>query len=499
MAIGEPSLGVAGSAVDQLPRIADLRVVGTSDSDWTSSQVGFGLVQQPAPIAELLRREQTYRWLLASADAIAALVAVLSAAWLLGLSIRWPIIGLPFFAILVAKVQGLYDRDEMVIRKSTIEEWRALLQAITIASICVYLSWRVLTSATQGAGMRIFLLLVASTTLLALIGRTLARNLARRLMTAERCLIVGDMDRCTHLAQTISAIDGVELVGGTAIEQLGRSTPNDLWRLVTDLDLHRLIIAPDAGTSDAVTLELVRAAKLLGVRVSILPSVLAAVGGCAAFDELDGHTLLGVPRFGLTKSSAAIKRALDLIGSVLALVLLSPVMLGIALAIRLDSRGPVLFRQTRVGRNGKPFQMLKFRSMVDGAETIKRDLLDLNEARSGLFKIANDPRTTRTGRVLRVMHLDELPQLFHVVRGEMSLVGPRPLVAEEDGQIAGADRIRLSLTPGITGPWQICGPMTTPLSEMVKLDYLYISGWSLWRDVDILLKTAVRVLDRGGH
>ncbi|MGO9902915.1 MAG: exopolysaccharide biosynthesis polyprenyl glycosylphosphotransferase [Solirubrobacteraceae bacterium] len=445
-----------------------------------------------------MRREQVYRRLLANADAIAALAAVILATRLLGQTIRWPILALPPFVILVAKIQGLYDRDEMVIRKSTIAEWRALLEATTIVSICIYLSWRVLTTATRGPGMRLFLLLVVSMTPTAIIARTLGRLLARRVTPDERCLIVGDVDRCAHLAETIASVDGVELIGEIASDQLDGSLA-DLRKIVTDLDLHRLVIAPHTHSSDTATLNLVRSAKLLGVRVSILPSVLAAVGGCAAFDELDGHTLLGVPRFGLTRSSCALKRSFDLIGSAASIAVLSPLLLAIGILIRLDSPGPIVFRQSRIGREGWPFPMLKFRSMVDGADAMKDNLLSQNEACDGLFKIADDPRVTRVGRLLRTAHLDEMPQLFNVLRGEMSLVGPRPLVPAEDHQIAGTDRIRLSLTPGITGPWQICGPMTTPLSEMVKLDYLYISNWSLWRDVDILLKTAIRIVDRGGH
>ncbi len=491
-------LNANGKSVADQSEVVQLRLVDASDGALRSAESVALDAARLTPIAELMRREQAYRHLLAGADGVASIAAVLCAVWVLGLTIKWPIVAVAPFLILVSKVQGLYDRDELVIRKSTLAEWRELVEATAIFSICVYLSWRVLTSAAQGPGMRLFLFLVVSTTLLAIIGRTFARRLARQLTVTERCLIVGDLHSCRHLGETISSVKGVELIGAVAIDELSDSL-EDVKRIVVDLNLHRLIVAPHARSSDAATLELVRNAKLLGVRVSILPSVLAAVGSCAAFDELDGHTLLGVPRFGLTKSSSSIKRTFDIAGSVWSILLLAPLMLGIAILIRLDSPGPIVFRQSRIGRGARPFFMLKFRSMVDGADAMKNDLLLLNEAHDGLFKIAKDPRITRVGRWLRASHLDELPQLFNVLRGEMSLVGPRPLVAEEDIQIAGGDRIRLSLTPGITGPWQVCGPMTTPLSEMVKLDYLYISNWSLWRDVDILLKTTARVLTRGGH
>jgi lipopolysaccharide/colanic/teichoic acid biosynthesis glycosyltransferase len=141
--------------------------------------------------------------------------------------------------------------------------------------------------------------------------------------------------------------------------------------------------------------------------------------------------------------------------------------------------------------------MWKFRTMVDGADAMKAPLRGRNEA-EGLFKIAEDPRITRVGRILRRYSLDELPQLINVVLGEMSLVGPRPLVPDEDDLIKGLDRRRLQLTPGMTGRWQILGSARVPLAEMVKLDYLYVTGWSLWSDVKILLRTVPYMLARRG-
>ena len=173
-----------------------------------------------------------------------------------------------------------------------------------------------------------------------------------------------------------------------------------------------------------------------------------------------------------------------------------PVMLVIAVAIRLDSKGPVFFRQIRVGRDGKRFCMLKFRTMVDGADELKPQLLDA-APRGRLFKLSDDPRITRVGRWLRRTSLDELPQLINVLRGDMSLVGPRPLILDEDRLVLGWHRRRLHLTPGMTGHWQILGSARIPLAEMVKIDYLYAANWSLWTDVKILLRTIPYVL-RGG-
>jgi lipopolysaccharide/colanic/teichoic acid biosynthesis glycosyltransferase len=161
--------------------------------------------------------------------------------------------------------------------------------------------------------------------------------------------------------------------------------------------------------------------------------------------------------------------------------------------IRLEGPGPVLFRQTRVGRDGVRFSMLKFRSMVVEAEAMKPELAAETGPHTGeLFKIAEDPRITRVGAWLRRSAVDELPQLFNVLRGNMSLVGPRPLVVDEDALVQGWHRRRLHLTPGMTGPWQVLGS-SAPLAEMVNMDYLYIANWSLFADVKIMLRTALHV------
>ncbi|HSZ70340.1 MAG TPA: sugar transferase [Solirubrobacteraceae bacterium] len=194
----------------------------------------------------------------------------------------------------------------------------------------------------------------------------------------------------------------------------------------------------------------------------------------------------------------ALKRSFDLLAVLVGLFAVAPLVLVIALAIKLDSRGPVFFRQSRVGRHGRRFQMLKFRTMVPQADALKDALRHRNEAQGGLFKIADDPRVTRVGRFLRRSALDELPQLLNILKGEMSLVGPRPLVIDEDERIAGRHRRRLELLPGMTGPWQILGPARVPLGEMVAIDYLYVANWSLWKDIEILMRTVPHVLGRRG-
>jgi lipopolysaccharide/colanic/teichoic acid biosynthesis glycosyltransferase len=189
---------------------------------------------------------------------------------------------------------------------------------------------------------------------------------------------------------------------------------------------------------------------------------------------------------------------MDIVGAAILLVLLAPLLVGLAIAIKLDSRGPVFFRQPRIGRSGEPFSMMKFRSMVENADQIKADLHARNEAGGGLFKISDGPRITPMGRFMRQSSLDELPQLLNVLAGSMSLVGPRPLVTDEDALIEGWQRQRLSVRPGMTGLWQIFGSSRIPLNEMVKIDYLYGANWSMWLDLKILLRTIPYVLHRRG-
>ena len=201
---------------------------------------------------------------------------------------------------------------------------------------------------------------------------------------------------------------------------------------------------------------------------------------------------------GSSAFARALKRMFDLMAAVLLIVLLAPLWLAIALLIKADSPGPILFRQRRIGRDGKPFWICKFRTMVDGADARKPALLHLNDAAEGLFKISDDPRVTKVGRWLRATCLDEAPQLLNALVGQMSLVGPRPLVPDEDAQILGVYRERLTARPGITGPWQVKGASAIPIHEMVLLDRYYVETWSLWLDLKLLFKTASLVVGRRG-
>ena len=399
--------------------------------------------------------------------------------------------------VVLFKMAGLYDRDELRLVHSTLDEVPAVLEFTGLFALCGTILHSIVAPGAL-SGPEIAGLWLGTTTAI-LAGRTTARSLAGRLAPSERCLLIGDEE----LAERVRERLGSSAARATVVASLPLTrdiidtldSPRSLRLLVSDLRVHRIILAPTTTDMSDVA-EMIRVAKAVGVRVSVLPRMFEAVGAAVEFDDVDGLTMLGVRRFGLVRSSHLLKRAFDIGAGSIALLLVAPVMAAIAVAIRLDSQGPIFFRQPRVGRDGRHFRIFKYRSMVTDADDQKDRLRELNEAGVGLFKITHDPRVTRVGAFLRRTSLDELPQLFNVMRGEMSLVGPRPLVIDEDAMVVGLDRSRLHLTPGMTGPWQVLGTRV-PMQEMVAIDYLYVSNWSLWLDLKLLLRTVRHVLRRG--
>jgi exopolysaccharide biosynthesis polyprenyl glycosylphosphotransferase len=455
--------------------------------------------------ANVLRRDARFRRTLAVADMAAAATALLAVTVAAGASPRWTVVAALPLVVLACKLGGLYDRDEHLLRKTTLDEAPALLQTATMWTLVAFLLDGLIV--VGGLEKTQVVALWGALVLSLLVFRALARWIVLQLTPAERCLVLGDRDAAERIQEkfTLSHSMKATLVGRVRMtgDPRERGGPAELGPL-GDLDyvlrtyaIDRVIIAPSARDSDE-TLDTIRLVKALGVKVSVLPRLFEVVGSSVEFDDCDGITLLGVRRYGLTKSSFLVKRSFDIVGAGAGLALVAPLFALIALAIKLTSRGPVFFRQQRIGRAGEQFAMFKFRTMYDGADDHKDALRELNEA-SGLFKISNDPRVTSVGRVLRRCQLDELPQLINVLRGEMSLVGPRPLIAEEDSRIEGLNRRRLDVLPGMTGVWQVLGSSTRiPLQEMVKVDYMYGANWSLWLDIKILVRTVPLILLRRG-
>jgi exopolysaccharide biosynthesis polyprenyl glycosylphosphotransferase len=469
---------------------------------------GSQLITEARGPAASLRRDALFRRMLLVADVVAIAGAFLLMTRLSSrpLQLTWlSIVGLPLLLV-GAKLFGLYDRDETLLRKTTLDEVPKLFHLATLCALAAWIGggWIVV-----GAPMhRLEALTLWLALLVALVlARALARAIALRLAPVERCLFIGDEASARTIRAKLTNHRGVKaaMVAQLELDKAGPWSTDaflpgrlaEIRDLAQQLDVHRAIVAPGSAEAGEM-LNLVRTLKAVGVRVSVLPRLLEVVGSSVEFDDLHGVTVMGVRRFELTRSSAMVKRAFDLLGASLGLLVVSPLLAAIAVAIKLDSHGPVFFRQLRVGQHGERFYMLKFRTMVPDAEAMKDSLRHRNEAKDGLFKIADDPRVTRVGGFLRKSALDELPQLINILKGEMSLVGPRPLVIEEDQRVEGWHRRRLELTPGMTGHWQILGPSRVPLREMVAIDYLYVANWSLWKDVKVLLRTVPHVLGRRG-
>ncbi|WP_210085572.1 exopolysaccharide biosynthesis polyprenyl glycosylphosphotransferase [Mycobacterium sp. OAE908] len=271
---------------------------------------------------------------------------------------------------------------------------------------------------------------------------------------------------------------------------------SDLPAICASHAIDRVIVA-FTNASDAVVFEALR--RLEGqVPISEVPRYFELHNWRTETEELRGLTLMHLPTPSLAASERIMKRFMDVALATCALLLAAPVLLLIALAIKLDTPGPVFFRQERIGRSGKPFQIFKFRSMTADAWQQRALVAGLNETDGPLFKMEKDPRVTRVGAVIRKTSIDELPQLINVVRGEMSLVGPRPLPTEESHRIDGAALARLDVKPGITGLWQVCGRSDLTYADLQHLDSAYVRAWSLMWDLRIMAQTPSAVFGQGG-
>lgn len=335
--------------------------------------------------------------------------------------------------------------------------------------------------------------------------------LRRRGMAVDRVAIVGAGEVGRAVMRNIVAQPtlGYQVVGFLDDDPKRGST--DLGRfkaLGNTLNLQNVlrrhpvdeVIITLPSSSHRRIMELMGVCERHGVRPRIVPDVFQMALARVEMDEINGIPLLGMSKVSIRGWNLAVKRALDLLVAGSLLVLLSPLMALIALVTRLDSHGPVLFRQTRVGRGGQPFTCYKFRSMRTGADQEQPALAGRNEAQGPIFKMKDDPRRTRLGRILRRTSLDELPQLWNVLRGEMSLVGPRPPLPSEVQSYEAWHKRRLEVAPGLTGLWQVSGRSNLTFDEMVMLDLYYGENWSLWLDLKILLKTIpTMVLGTGAY
>ena len=326
-------------------------------------------------------------------------------------------------------------------------------------------------------------------------------DLLRSLGVRRRAVLVGDADRVDHLRRVLGEgrsgirYDFVGAVGpsedGMPMRFLGHLS--EIPRVVAENELDELIVA-EADFNERELLELVDLAHRRGVRIRLAPTTTELLTQRA--DYIAGQ---GVPLFELRPPAFAgtdwfVKRTFDLVVSGLIVVIGLPVWLAIAAAIKLTSKGPVLYRDRRVGLNEREFEMLKFRTMRHDAAALQPQLEAENEAKGALFKLRDDPRVTRVGAVLRRLSIDEVPQVLNVLRGEMSLVGPRPLPIRDYRLLEDWHRKRYRVLPGMTGLWQIAGRSDLEFDDLVRLDFYYLENWSIWLDISILLRTIPAVV-----
>jgi exopolysaccharide biosynthesis polyprenyl glycosylphosphotransferase len=477
-------------------------------------------VRAPAVLSPRgLKRGRT--WMLAAGDLVALTVAY-AVSYLVADRIAPlpPVSAAPWFLLLVAvtapivwagvfTAYHLYDNDNLKISVSSFDEVRDLFHAILAGS----LGYLIVSQAVRYffdwwiyAPAEAVLFLGAALVVIPIVRGSIRSWVYPKVMKPRRTLIVGSGPEAslvfrklkTHPEyglQVVGFLDG-EATGPLPAPVLGN--PADVAQVVEDYEIDRVLLASSVGSHED-TLDLVRTVRRPDVQVSIVPRYFEIFTSHAILDDVEGMPVVTLPPMRLGRSARVLKRGFDVVVSATALLFLAPLLALVALAIRLDSPGPVFFRQPRRGRLGSTFRIVKFRSMRIGAEQQRSDVLHMNEVDGPLFKIkGKDPRVTRVGAFIRKTSIDELPQLWNVLRGEMSLVGPRPFVVYEADQITGWAMRRLDMTPGITGLWQVLGRNDIPFEEMTKLDYLYVTNWSIWWDFKILCQTIPVVLGKRG-
>jgi exopolysaccharide biosynthesis polyprenyl glycosylphosphotransferase len=474
------------------------------------------IIERRRRTAVVRRRGWLVRRALMAADVIGLLVAFVLAELIVGPGEKIDmsneviafLVTLPGW-LLGAKLYGLYDHDEERTNHSTVDEFVGVFHLVTVGTWIFFIgSWLTSLAAPSLLKLVVFWGLGVGTIS---IGRATARAFCRhRIAYLQNTVILGAGEvgqlvgrkLMQHPEYGINLVGFVDAAPKERREDLGQMTvlgsSDRLPAIVRLFDIERVIVA-FSNESHQDTLEIIRSLKDLDVQVDIVPRLFEIVGPGVGIHTVEGLPLVGLRPLRLSRSARFLKRTLDIAVSLAGLILLSPLYAYIAIRIKLDSPGPVFFRQERMGAGDKIFRIYKFRTMQSDAEERKPEYAHLNRhAKNGgdprMFKVPGDPRVTKFGRLLRRCSLDELPQLINVFRGQMSLVGPRPLILDEDDHVVdGWARKRLDLRPGITGLWQVLGRSDIPFAEMTQLDYLYVTNWSLSTDLSLIVRTVPAV------
>ena len=453
-------------------------------------------------VARRLFRFHAFRRLLSVAvlifiDAVALTVGVLASAYFTGMAQETVVAYLP---VVLAVGLALFAAQDLYDRAATRRNPAALIGALMLWAGLLAIG----SVVYPGSGFGLSTGLVAA--LLALVVSGTLRFLYeqgvewiyRRGSFHIPTLVIGEQEDRERLIRALDASPSpYRLVGELDLSD-GRVDLPRLRGLLDDMEVRNVILAGAERLGDGEFLDLLRSVRLRKVKLRVVPGAVTLLKTRPILSEYRGVPLfeVGYPRLDNTQRS--LKRLLDVTGSLFALILLSPLLLVVAALIKLTSPGPVLFRQKRVGADEKIFICYMFRSMYEDAEARQEELEAMNEADGAVFKIKNDPRITPIGHFIRRWSIDELPQLINVLKGEMSLVGPRPLPLRDFERMSGLHKRRLAAIPGMSGYWQISGRSNLSFDDMVRLDLYYIENWSLSFDIKIIMKTIGAVLRREG-
>ena len=393
--------------------------------------------------------------------------------------------------IVTAKIAGLYDADHRTLRHLTVDELPWII--VWAFGSTAFLTLLTAPFPTLDINARNRLVIWASAIGLGALFRATARALWRYATPPQRVLIVGD----GPLAEAV--VRKLELFPDIHAEVAGEvASCHVLNEHLDELDGVDRVVVACSELSEDVLEDLLPACRLRGVKLTVIPPTRGMFGTATHLGHIADLPLLDYNTWDISRVTTVLKRVFDVIASAVGIAVLSPLLALVALAIVLDGGLPVFFRQTRAGLGGREFQVLKFRTMVRNAEELLPELVSFEELDEPVFKLKSDPRVTRVGRFLRRTSLDELPQLVNVLRGEMSIVGPRPEQLDLVERYESEHRFRLQVKPGITGPMQVYGRGELTFSERLAVEREYVENLSLARDVRILLMTMPAVVGRRG-
>jgi exopolysaccharide biosynthesis polyprenyl glycosylphosphotransferase len=431
---------------------------------------------------------------------LADLLAVMIASALFlpsGAAVFWAAAFLPVW-LLLAKAMGNYDRDHRAIRQLTTEEVPQLIAWAGLGSLALTAYLPITPVGDLPGSVTVELFLASAIGVVALRGAV--RALWRSLSPAERAVVIGRGPVAESIERKLPMASGTRVKVVRAVDPpMPQASASERLKWFQDLttDVQRIIVAPEQVSEDAIG-ELRVLCREQQVKLTAISPLWGRALPASRITEVADMPMLEFDTWDVSRSTIWLKRAFDILFSATLLIITAPLLALIAVAIKLGSRGPVFYSQLRAGAGGKPFRMLKFRTMRTGADEQVSELIRLDELEEPVFKLPEDPRVTGVGRALRTLSLDELPQLLNVLRGQMSIVGPRPEELELVKRYRPEHRFRLAVKPGMTGPMQVNGRANLTFAERLALELNYIENLSLGRDLRLLAQTASAVVRRNG-